>query len=397
MKKIIYCISIFIAVLLSGCSKSDVTAENKSIQSDQTQNNLLEKTVGNEMLLSEYPQALERSYTNFLLPSTTTIDYTNLYSQLNLIQASGFEVNAEAVFQMFFEEQLLENEEITSESTDFHDSKQLVDEENKLYGVVRDDGFVSIIKPAGWDIQFSQDFVVEDIIHVDRGDVLDDSYPLYDGTESLQDAVDYVNDWLNQNWVIWEPDFIYQVKTVEVRKIDSNYFYDMIIEKVYDGIPLDDIININGYKTDENNNLLLEYTISPIKIRMYHCNSIDVFSNSPGIVEVRSKSEEAEGWLSLPQCMLMLEQLFSEYTVYEVSDIEIKYVICPNYDSVSESKKRIDFHSPGLEMKATPVWSLIIDVAKEKLLNEDGTFTTGNVRHYVNVDMRTGEVWFELE
>lgn len=41
-------------------------------------------------------------------------------------------------------------------------------------------------------------------------------------------------------------------------------------------------------------------------------------------------------------------------------------MICPNYDAVSESKKRININSSGLEMKATPVWSLIIEVAKEK-------------------------------
>lgn len=397
MKKVVYCIITFLTVLLCGC-QSEMNEVNKdNMLLEQSQQDSLETSVNKEKILSVYHQALNHNYVNFKVPFNITVDFKNIYSQIDLIQESNFETNAEAVFQMFFQELVPQNAEITLESNDFHNYKQLVDETNKLYGVARDDGFVSIVKPVGWEIQFRKDFMVEDIIHVDRGEPLNNSYQLYDGLQSLQDAVDYVNDWLNQNWVMWEPDFEYRVKTVEVRNIKDGYFYDMVIEKVYEGIPLEDILNSSVYTIDEHNNLLLEYTMSPIMIRMYQCNSIDVFSNAPGIIKIKHKSEEQEGWLPLLECMLSVEELFSEYVVYDISDIEIKYVICPDYESIKSQRTKIDFHSPGLEMKAKPVWSLIIDIDKEKLLNEDGTFTEGNVRHYINIDMRTGEVWFELE
>ncbi|MBD5498571.1 MAG: hypothetical protein HDR11_12560, partial [Lachnospiraceae bacterium] len=248
-----------------------------------------------------------------------------------------------------------------------------------------------MIKPTGYEIGFNGNFEVVDIVHVDRGEPLSQSYALMDGEESIGEAVAYIEEWMNQNWAVWEPDFTYRVKTVEVRRYGDNYIYDFDVEKLLGGIPLDDSFGETGLAV-VHGYLEVKYIGSTIFVRMCNRNSIDVFSTGTGILRVQSTEEEEGGWLSLSDCTRMLEQLFSEYAVYEISDIEMQYVLCPDYDSV-RGLESYSSSSPGLRILAKPVWCFVMDIPEEKLLNEDGSFTAGYQKHYIDVDMRTGEVW----
>ena len=353
------------------------------------------KAVSREALFSGYDAALQDTYENFRLPETVTISPTAIYKQVEIVQESGFTENAEEILQLFFGDELSKTLEFSDYSEIMQQTTWIIDsEEEKVYCAVEDGGFVSVIKPSGYEIGFSGDFEVVDIVHVDRGEPLSQSYALMDGEESIEEAVTYIEEWMNQNWAVWEPDFTYSVKTVEVRRYGDSHIYDIYVEKLFKGIPLDDSFGETGLAV-VHGYLEVKYIGSTIHIRMCNRNSIDVFTNGTGILRVQS-TEEEDDWLSLSDCTHMLEQLFSEYVVYEISDIEMQYVLCPDYDSVRELGS-YSYDSPGLRVLAKPVWCFVMDVPEEKLLNEDGSFTVGYAKHYIDVDMRTGEVWFELE
>ena len=399
--------------LFAACGKKPEQAQTEQTQAEEdfdfswvseqteyegfTQEEIAEKAVGWEALFSGYNAALQDAYENFRLPESVTISPTEIYKQVEIVRESDFTENAEKILQWFLGDMLPENLVFFADNEMGQATKIVDDEEGKIYGAVMDCGFVSVIKPSGYEIGFSGNFEVVDIVHVDRGEPLSQSYALVDGEESIQEAVAYVEEWLNQNWVVWEPDFTYSVKTVEVRRYGDKYIYDFYVEKLFGGSPLDNDFGNTGLEIDTYGNLRLKYVGSAIHIRMCNRNSIDVFSNLTGILRVQSAKAEENGWLSLSDCTHMLEQLFSEYVVYDISDIEMQYVLCPDYASINEEVKHYSYMQPGLRILAKPVWCFVMDIPEEKLLNEDGSFTAGYQKHYIDVDMRTGEVWLELE
>lgn len=397
--------------LLAACGEKTEQAQTEQTQAEEvdfnwvseqteyegfTEEEITEKAVSREALFSGYDAVLQEAYENFRLPQTVTISPAEIYKHVEIVQESGFTENAEKILQMFLGAELSETLEFSDYSEMREQATLVIDsDEEKVYCAVKDCGFVSVIKPSGYEIGFNGNFEVVDIVHVDREEPLSQSYVLMDGEESIEEAVTYIEEWLNQNWVAWEPDFTYSVKTVEVRRYGDSHIYDFYVEKLFDGIPLDDSFGetgmavVHGYLEDK-------YIGSTLYIRMFHRNTIDVFSNGTGILRVQSTEDAEDGWLSLPDCTRMLEQLFSEYAVYDISDIEMQYVLCPDYDSV-RGLGSYSFSSPGLRVLAKPVWCFVMDVPEEKLLNEDGSFTAGYQKHYIDVDMRTGEVWLELE
>ncbi|MBD5478033.1 MAG: hypothetical protein HDR14_01890 [Lachnospiraceae bacterium] len=411
-KKQFILLGIIAVSLLAACGKKTEQAPTGQTQAEEavdfnmvseqteyegfTQEKITEKAVSREALFSGYAAALQDTYENFRLPDAVTISPTAIYKQVEIVQESGFTENAEEILRMFLGDELSEQLEFSDYSEMRNQATLVIDsDEEKVYCAVKDCGFVSVIKPSGYEIGFGGNLEIVDIVHVDRGEPLSQSYALMDGEESIGEAVAYIEEWMNQNWAIWEPDFTYRVKTVEVRRYGDNYIYDFDVEKLFKGIPLDDSFGGTGMAV-VHGYLEVKYIGSTISIRMCNRNSIDVFTNGTGILRVQSTKEEEDGWLSLSDCTHMLEQLFSEYVIYEISDIEMQYVLCPDYDSVRELGS-YSYNSPGLRVLAKPVWCFVMDVPEEKLLNEDGSFTAGYQKHYIDVDMRTGEVWLELE
>ena len=201
-----------------------------------TQEEIAEKAVSREALFSGYTAALQDTYENFRLPESVTISPTAIYKQVEIVQESGFTENAEEILRMFLGDELSETMEFSDYSEIRNQATLVIDsDEEKMYCAVQDCGFVSVIKPSGYEIGFGGNFEVVDIVHVDRGEPLSQSYALMDGEESIEEAVTYIEEWMNQNWVVWEPDFTYSVKTVMVRQYGDSHIYDIYVEKLLGG------------------------------------------------------------------------------------------------------------------------------------------------------------------
>ena len=151
-----------------------------------TQEEIAEKAVSRESLFSEYDAALQDTYENFRLPDAVTISPAAIYKQVEIVQESGFTENAEEIFQMFLGDTLSETLEFSDYSEIMEEATLVIDsDEARVYCAVDDSGFVSVIKPSGYEIGFGGNFEVVDIVHVDRGEPLSQSYALMDGEESI--------------------------------------------------------------------------------------------------------------------------------------------------------------------------------------------------------------------
>ena len=250
-KKQFILLGIIAVSLLAACGKKREQAPTGQTQAEEvdfnwvseqteyegfTEEEIAEKAVGWEALFSGYDNALQDAYENFRLPAAVTISPTAIYKQVEIVQESGFTENAEEILQMFLGDTLSETLEFSDYSEIMEQTTQIIEsEEEKVYCAVQDCGFVSVIKPSGYEIGFNGNFAVVDIVHVDRGEPLSQSYALMDGEESIEEAVTYIEEWMNQNWVVWEPDFTYSVKTVMVRQYGDSHIYDIYVEKLLGG------------------------------------------------------------------------------------------------------------------------------------------------------------------
>lgn len=170
-----------------------------------TKEEIAEKAVSQDALFYGYDAVLQDTYENFRLPDTVTISPAAVYRQVELVQESGFTENAEEILRLFFDGEMSETLEFSDYSDIMGEATLIIDsDEAKVYCAVSGEGFVSVIKPSAYEIGFDGNFEVVDIVHVDRGEALSQSYMLMDGEESMEEAVAYIEGWMNQNWVVWD-------------------------------------------------------------------------------------------------------------------------------------------------------------------------------------------------
>jgi len=392
-KACLFIFNILLIIIFTGCTKniSNIEALNENTYEGFSESEINSAKINIDSVFTDLPSVLEKKYSNFLMPATITIDKGTLYSDIQLEQVSGFDEQAALVFKTLLGDFYTNDLKMETTELVFSKGKTIDNKEKQIYAAVMDNGLVSFMKPAGYVIGFDESYDVIDTIYVDRGDALNETYELSDGSESIQDATDYVLNWINKNWIPYEPDFDYHIKTVKIRKAGDHYMYEMLVEKWFEGIPLDDIMNTKNMVIDANSNMLIKDISSTLYIRMCSMNSVDVFSNGNGIIKVIGHTTEETGWLPLSSCMDMISKLFTDFTIYDIKDIELKYVITPDYTSLDPAQVRFNYKYPGIKMNAYPIWRFIIDKPDEQ------TDIAGIKNYHIDVNMRTGEVWFELD
>jgi len=103
----------------------------------------------------------------------------------------------------------------------------------------------------------------------------------------------------------------------------------------------------------------------------------------------------------------LVEKELSGFQDIKISDIELKYTLCPIYDYIGElisddgngnkSYKTQSTYAPSITITSRPVWAFIIDVDENTYKEKDGTIRKGDVRKYIYVDAITGEMEIGLD
>lgn len=348
--------------------------------------------------------ALQKKYTQFEIEDNIVIDEISNINIMEFVYLEQYQENFNDVMKCFFSDEELKKQEISSSNnSDGSTTVSFWNETDKMYGCVGDNGFIAMLKPDAFNISFAYSEPNVKIYHVDRNDDLSDVYQLNNGSCSVADAVEYINNWFSIEYKKLSPDFDYKVKTVIVRKHNKNFMFEIHTELLYKGIPLDSL-TAEAATDEKSKNTYMTYTNATINIQMANVNQIDSFTNGTGILKPIEKSN-IDKCISLESALKYCEHTFTDFKNITISDIGIKYTLTPVYDyigmeSKDENENNIKMQNPysaGITVTSHPVWEFIIDVDPSEFLKDGEINTYGDVRKYIYIDMVTGELHYNMD
>ena len=398
MKKMILIFALILTFAVNGCAAVPDEVK-KDIKNYHGENNNIDPKnfkftyINTSDLKDSSQKAIEKNYKQFNI--SQNIEFTSFPEEINQMEfkyTDNFEENYIDILKMFFTQQELNSQEINlNSSKSGSKSYSFFNEKNRVYGCVSDNGFVSMLKPDTFDISFSYNDPNIKIYHADRNEDLSDTYQLKNGSCSVKDAVDYINNWFETNYKKIAPDYDYRVKTVIVRKHENYHLFEIHTEIFYRDIPLDNL-SMEAETDEENLKMHMIYTSNNVTIQMLNVNQIDSFTNGTGILQP-VKAEKIEECISLESAMKFCETTFTDFRNITISDIGIKYTTSPDYDYINNQEP----YAPGISVASRSVWEFIIDVSPSEFLREGEINTYGEVRKYIYIDILTGELHYNLD
>lgn len=409
-----FCILFSAVLMLTACSSvpANLVSEEDATAKEDTPAELA--YISPEEMSADIETALSRSYSNFVLREGIKVELPEEYILCDFTFASGRTANAEETAKRYFDEETLERvkpeytgsqplvfnetvvdengetEERTTESAysrpaayGFHS------EEERAHFYLLDNGFLCFFKPELFDDFFNGGERMG-IYHVDRGDDLSDAYQLSDGEMSVQQAADFTRKWLDKNYSDLEPDYEIRVKTIIPRRNDQGeYSFDIKAEKLYKGIPLDELYMLMDTETSS-----FKYITQDILLQIRSSKDIGAFTTGIGTV-VPNETGRLGQIISLSSAMGYLEHTFTDFfEPKEISDINLKYTLTPEYDSAGQ--QRVD--DCGVHCRGHLVWEFVMDYDPEMIERKPGdSFQDGDLRTFIYIDAETGDMDFEFD
>lgn len=374
-------------ILLCGCSNSDSTPTEYSPPMNRGEYQYIDVSD----IAEDFESAMESEYGQFEVSEKIIVpNYRNICT-MEFEYIDNFHENADEIFKIFFDNEVLKKQTvIDDDSLQRMVTREFRSEQDKVYCCVGNNGFTAMLLPSAFDNSFSRSDTVIKTYRIDRNEISEESYALSNGECTVKEAVNFVNDWLNTKWKPFESYYDFSVKTVMVRELNDKYYFDFIIEKCYNGIPLDEI-GVFGMSEDENGQPYVKYTDSSICINMINCGEISSFTNGNGIIKP-IQSSPVNSILSLESALKLCQSTFSDFKEMIISDINIKYSLLPQYNYLDLEG---DNHA-GVKVLSRPVWEIIIDVPPSEY-NASGKFDRyGDARKYICIDTQNGEIYYNL-
>lgn len=328
--------------------------------------------------------ALTDEYQNFDYPSQDSVSCTYPdFIEIPLFRMEDdFSVNRDKIMCDFWGADIWEKEK------SLYSDDTLYDEINKYYATVQNRGFVCAIKPAAFDdmLENPGEHIAE--IRPQFDSIPTENYTFCDGMYSVLQANNYVTQWFETVWSKYQPEFTFKISKIDVyRKQNGDYYFAFEITQLYHDIPLDNM-GYMPFVENEQGNLVCKYTMAKIYIKMYTCGSIDLFTNSPGIIVPDSEKNVLTQCVSLHTGLKQIEKEFSGFKNLEVEDVELKYMLQPIYSPENDE----NVYTSGIEIIAKPVWCIKLKGNKMSILPEDM-----NIQKFINIDIQTGELEYQIE
>ena len=384
-KSLLFIITIIIFLTSCADTPNEVKDEiSKYKGSEQTEINSDLTYVKYKELQSNTLASLEKNYGQFTVSDKVVFSQPEEINIMEFMPINGFMLKSQKALELFFTRDFINSQELLTNEN----SVYFYNDKDKAYGGVEDNGFIAALKPEAFDISFSYSEPNIKIYHPNRNEKLNDKYQLNNGTCSVGEAVDYVNNWLYSNYKPLLSEYDYKVNTVIVREHNGKHLFQFLVEAVYNGVVLDSYTRQDEIINED----LIEMTNIDygIQLQMININSIDSFTNLWGMIkpcEIESISEV----ISLESVLKLCERTFTNFKEIEISDVRIMYTLIPVYSNDELGNKHIVSYS------SRPVWELIIDVSPEEFLAKGETNTYGDMRKYIYVDMVTGEIKYNLD
>lgn len=373
------------ALLFSGCQQVPDTVKEKAkdyqkaVDVEETD----AKYVSIDHILDNQDELLSKTYQNLEFRDTVHLEQPDSVSVLSLSIAKSFGSKEKLgdICHAFFGTDKYREEIIRIEDHPAWPGIGLFAfncDSDEDHAEVSDNGFLACVRkdPAGFPDAH------QIVCHVDWDENMDAVYELGGEPVSIQDAVDFVNDWCDKNWTAFEPEYSYQVKTVYVCEAkNKGKYYSFDVCKFYKGMPFDDI---DFYDDDK------VYIRNSLDMEMGHKNELSFFLNNNVSYDIIKEENYNDKLIGLEQAILLVQEKMSGARKFEITDIDLKYVVCSDITEDEAIEANMSIVAPGNPATARPVWSFILDYQPSKEDLESDLWP----RTFINVDMISGEILY---
>ena len=201
MKRIMLVVISVITLIISGCASVPESVKNNMEKYNAQEKELSDfkfSYIDISNLQSASQEALLKTYGQFKI--SENIDFRQP-SEINIMSfkpVSGFLSNSHKAMNLFFTENQLSKQKIYNDNYYY----EFNNENEKRYCSVCDDGFIAMLKPETYDISFNYNEPNIKVYHVDRKEHLKDEYQLNGQKCTVEEAVNYVDNWLDTKLII---------------------------------------------------------------------------------------------------------------------------------------------------------------------------------------------------
>lgn len=390
--------SVLCVASVTGCAEvpDEVMQDMSSYideEKDSTEQSELEYITISE-LAENAEIALSKDYTQFELSDKIRFSSPEELYLMSFKGAEDFSGNFDKVMELYFDDSVISSQTLSISDDEDDKTIHFMSDENKVYGCVGDDGFIAMLNPDAYDISFSYQAPNVAIYHTERNDDFNDEYQLKDKKCSLAEAVEFVDNWFENNYRQFSPEYDYKAETVIVREHEGNYLYQILVHAVYKGVPIDSFTR--EVESVGDTSMRMTYSDHCIQIQMIKSDEIASFTNGTGIYIPTEEVVIAE-CLSLESALRLCEDTFSDFKDMTISDIGVMYTLNPVYEPNPNAENDPLNKEIITGYTSRPVWEFVIDVPPSEFIKKGEVNTYGDLRKYIYVDMITGELKYDFD
>ncbi len=390
--------SVLCVASVTGCAEvPDEVMQDMSSYIDEEKDST-EETELEYITISELAEnteiALGKDYTQFELSDKIRFSAPEELYLMSFKGAEDFSGNFDKVMDLFFDEAVISSQTISISDDEDDKTIHFMSDEDKVYGSVRDDGFIAMLNPDAYDISFSYQEPNVAIYHTERNDDFSDEYQLKDRKCSVAEAVEFVDNWFENNYRQFSPEYDYRAETVIVREHEGNYLYQILVHAVYRGVPIDSFTR--EFESVGETSMKMTYSDYGIQIQMIKSDEIASFTNLAGIYIPTEEVVIAE-CISLESALELCEDTFADFKDMTISDIGVMYTLNPVYEPNPNAENDPLNKEIITGYTSRPVWEFVIDVPPSEFIKKGEVNTYGDLRKYIYVDMITGELKYDFD
>lgn len=390
--------SVLCVASVTGCAEvpDEVMQDMSSYideEKDSTEQSELEYLTISE-LAENAEIALGKDYTQFELSDKIRFSSPEELYLMSFKGAEDFSGNFDKVMELYFDDSVISSQTLSISDDEDDKTIHFMSDEDKVYGCVGDDGFIAMLNPDAYDISFSYQAPNVAIYHTERNDDFNDEYQLKDKKCSLAEAVEFVDNWFENNYRQFSPEYDYKTETVIVREHEGNYLYQILVHAVYKGVPIDSFTR--EVESVGDTSMRMTYSDYGIQIQMIKSDEIASFTNGTGIYIPTEEVVIAE-CLSLESALRLCEDTFADFKDMTISDIGVMYTLNPVYEPNPNAENDPLNKEIITGYTSRPVWEFVIDVPPSEFIKKGEVNTYGDLRKYIYVDMITGELKYDFD
>lgn len=397
-KKMLLLWSVLCVASVTGCAEvPDEVMQDMSSYIDEEKDSP-EETELEYITISELAEnaeiALGKDYTQFELSDKIRFSSPEELYLMSFKGAEDFSGNFDKVMELYFDDSVISSQTLSISDDEDDRTIRFMSDEDKVYGCVGDDGFIAMLNPDVYDISFSYQAPNVAIYHTERNDDFSYEYQLKDRKCSVADAVKFVDNWFENNYRQFSPEYDYMAETVIVREHEGNYLYQIFVHAVYKGVPIDSFTR--EVESVGDTSMRMTYSDYCIQIQMIKSDEIASFTNGTGIYIPTEEVVIAE-CLSLESALRLCEDTFADFKDMTISDIGVMYTLNPVYEPNPNAENDPLNKEIITGYTSRPVWEFVIDVPPSEFIKKGEVNTYGDLRKYIYVDMITGELKYDFD